>query len=124
WAAPATTIPRTIARVVCTLRLTIETFEPTSALTRVDLPAFGAPISATKPQRVSAIRVDTLARQHGGGGRLFGRAFGAADPLRRRKLRNIDRDTEFRIVMGPLALDLAIARRRETSPLRPFLQHR
>ena len=46
-------MPRTSARVVCTLRLTIETLAPTSALISVDLPALGAPISAMKPQRVS-----------------------------------------------------------------------
>ena len=47
-------MPRTSARVVCTLRLTIDTFEPTSALISVDLPALGAPISATKAQRIAA----------------------------------------------------------------------
>jgi hypothetical protein len=34
------------------LALTIATFWPTSALTRVDLPALGAPITATNPQRL------------------------------------------------------------------------
>ena len=48
------TMPRISARVVCTLRETIVTLEPTSALTSVDLPTLGAPISATKPQRVAA----------------------------------------------------------------------
>jgi hypothetical protein len=48
------TMPRISARVVCTLRETIVTLEPTSALTSVDLPTLGAPISATKPQRWSA----------------------------------------------------------------------
>ena len=47
------TMPRISARVVCTLRETIVTLEPTSALTSVDLPTLGAPISATKPQRVA-----------------------------------------------------------------------
>ena len=42
----------TSARVVCTFGVTIETLAPTSALISVDLPALGAPISATKPQRV------------------------------------------------------------------------
>jgi hypothetical protein len=46
-------MPRIRARVVCTLRETIVTLEPTSALTSVDLPTLGAPISATKPQRVT-----------------------------------------------------------------------
>ena len=45
--------PRTVDRVVCALRVTIETFSPTSALIRVDLPALGAPMMATKPHRVS-----------------------------------------------------------------------
>ena len=43
-------MPRISARVVCTLCDTMVTFDPTSAFSRVDLPAFGAPISATKPQ--------------------------------------------------------------------------
>ena len=51
---PSIAIPRTSVRVVCTFRETIETFEPTRRLISVDLPAFGAPIRATKPQRVSA----------------------------------------------------------------------
>ena len=35
------------------LVVTIETLAPTRVLTSVDLPALGAPITATKPQRVS-----------------------------------------------------------------------
>src|SRR5690606_9888576 len=54
WLDPSTTIPRTGMRVVCTLRETIVTFAPTSALTRVDLPAFGAPITAMKPHLLAA----------------------------------------------------------------------
>src|SRR5437868_12597754 len=46
------TMPRIDAGVVCILRETIVTFELASALARVDLPTLGAPISATKPQRV------------------------------------------------------------------------
>jgi len=38
-------------RVVCALGLTIATFWPTRAFTSVDLPALGAPITATKPAR-------------------------------------------------------------------------
>ena len=45
-------MPRTMARVVCTLWVTIDTLAPTSWLTSVDLPALGAPISATKPECV------------------------------------------------------------------------
>jgi len=52
WALPMSAMPRTGPRVVCALWVTMETLAPTSALVRVDLPLFGAPISATKPQRV------------------------------------------------------------------------
>src|ERR1041384_3334880 len=107
-------MPRTSAGVVCTLRLTMETFEPTSALISVDLPAFGAPISATKPQRVSPIRLDAFARQHGGCGRLFGRAFRAADAFGRRELRHIDRDAEFGIMVWASALNFAVVRCRQS----------
>src|SRR6185295_17601614 len=128
-AFPCMAIPRTSARVVCTLRLTIETLEPTSALVSVDLPAFGAPISAMKPQRrsASAIRrvyTHALARQHRGSGSLLGRALGAPDPLGRLQRRHVDRDTKFRIVVRALALHLAVCGRRQAAPLRPFLQHR
>src|SRR4051794_29013680 len=99
-------MPRTSARVVCTLRLTMLTFDPTSALMSVDLPAFGAPISAMKPQRRSAsairrVHAHAFAREHRGGGRLLGGALRAPDALRRRQCRHIDRDTKFRIVVGP-----------------------
>ena len=57
WAAPSIAMPRTTVRVVWTLRDTIETFDPTSALRSVDLPAFGAPMRAAKPQRVSGAGV-------------------------------------------------------------------
>ena len=55
-AAPSTRMPRTVARVVCALRETIDTFAPISELSSVDLPALGAPTSATKPQRLSLMR--------------------------------------------------------------------
>ncbi len=45
-------MPRISARVVCTLCVTMASFCPTSALSSVDFPAFGAPISATNPARV------------------------------------------------------------------------
>src|ERR1700736_2508515 len=91
WALLSMTIPRISARVVCTLRETIVTLEPTSALTSVDLPTLGAPISATKPQRVatgaavsegSSVIVgaaDAFARDHRGCRGLFGGALAAAD---------------------------------------------
>ena len=52
-ASPLVRTPRTVERVVCALRVTIDTFSPTSALISVDLPALGAPMSATNPHRVS-----------------------------------------------------------------------
>src|SRR5215207_2934767 len=128
-------IPRMSARVVCTFGVTIDTLVPTSALVSVDLPTLGAPISATKPQRVSAagppaigsatarVPAHALALQHGGGGRLLGRAFCAAGAFGRSILWKLDNDAEFRIVMRPTALELAIGGRRQAAPLRPFLQH-
>ena len=80
-------MPRTSVRVVCTFGVTIETLVPTSALSSVDLPAFGAPISATKPQcvvgsvlgspvsAIAARRLDALALHHRRGGGLLGGAF-------------------------------------------------
>ena len=77
-------------RVVCTLWVTIEILMPTSQLASVDLPALGAPISATNPQRVAGLAhpsppeadsgiaqtvPNTFAQQYGRGRRLFGRAF-------------------------------------------------
>src|SRR3954471_12684113 len=117
------TMPRISARVVCTLRETIVTLEPTSALTSVDLPTLGAPIRATKPQAVAAgaaspfdstviaAAADAFARDHHGGCHLFGRAFAAAKAFGRRQARQIHGDAELRIVMRPGALDLTIDRR-------------
>ena len=42
-------------RVVCGLSETIATFWPTSAFTRVDLPTFGRPTTATMPERKAVI---------------------------------------------------------------------
>src|ERR1700730_7852609 len=97
WALFSITMPRISARVVCTLRETIVTLEPTSALTSVDLPTLGAPISATKPQRVAgfaapsgvssiiAAAADAFARDHHGGSNLLGRALAAGDAFGRLK---------------------------------------
>src|SRR5579864_6586063 len=129
-------MPRISARVVCTFRETMVTLEPTSALTSVDLPTLGAPISATKPQRVVAGAVpsvdrsiigaaaDAFALDHDGSGNLFGGAFTAANAFGGREPRQLHRYAELRIMMRPGALDLAIDRRRQPLALRPFLQHR
>src|SRR4051812_45342437 len=136
WALLSITMPRISARVVCTLRETMVTLEPTSALTSVDLPTLGAPIRATKPQAVAAgvtcsvassiiaAAGHTFAFDHHGGRELFGGALAAADAFGRLQPRQIDRDPELRVVMRPGALDLAINRRRQSLALRPFLQHR
>ena len=54
WASSRVSTPRTRLRVVCALRDVIEIFWPTSALTSVDLPTLGRPISAIRPVRKSA----------------------------------------------------------------------
>src|SRR5690606_3147504 len=51
WASVRWTIPRIVCRVVCGRPDVIATFRPTSALVRVDLPAFGRPTTHTKPER-------------------------------------------------------------------------
>src|SRR6185312_12692816 len=113
-ALPSTTMPRISARVVCTLRETMVTLEPTSALTSVDLPTLGAPISATKPQRVLAAGLlivaagHAFALDHHGCGHFLGCALAAADALGRREAGQIDGHTELRIVMRAGALDLAV----------------
>src|SRR5512139_695238 len=128
WVLPSTAMPRISARVVCTFRDTMVTLEPTSALSSVDLPALGAPISAMKPQRVSAVSSIELvrghpdAREHGGGRGLFGGALRRAEAFRRRAAGQYHGDVEFRIVMRAGACELAIGRRRQPARLRPLLQ--
>ncbi len=51
-------MPRMVCRVVCGRFDVIATFEPTSALVRVDLPVFGRPTKQTKPERKSVIAAD------------------------------------------------------------------
>src|SRR5712672_2820598 len=109
WALLSITMPRIKARVVCTLRETIVTLEPTSALTSVDLPTLGAPISATKPQRVAVsaapsgelsvtfAAADALARDHHGSSDLFGGTLAAADAFGGCQPRQIHGNSELRI---------------------------
>src|ERR1700730_10059587 len=144
-ASPSIAMPRMIARVVCTLGLTIVTLLPTIALTRVDLPTLGAPMTATKPQRrdaalwsalstacsggscgvslISPGRFHAFAGQHRGGGGLFGGALGAAHAFGRHEFRQFDGDAELRIVMRPGAGDFPIRGRRQAARLGPLLQH-
>ena len=103
------TMPRISARVVCTLRETIVTLEPTSALTSVDLPTFGAPISATKPQRVAAgaarrmssVIIDAFARDHRGAATFSAARLLPPTPSAG-QARQFDCDAELRIVMRPV----------------------
>src|SRR5262249_29273960 len=122
-APSAMAMPLISVRVVCTLGVTIETLAPTSALMSVDLPTLGAPISATNPQRcstcstcagsaIAARWLDALAREHRGGGSLFGGAFGPAQPFSRRVGRKLHSHPEFRIVIRPRPGDLTIGGRR------------
>src|SRR5579872_1851918 len=131
-APSATAMPRISARVVCTFGVTIETLLPTSALISVDLPALGAPINATKPQRVTAPlaagsgieprRLHAFAHQHRRGGGLFGGALGTSQALGGRKLGKLNGDAEFRVVIGSGARNLPIGGSRQAARLRPFLQ--
>ena len=132
-ALPSIAMPRTSARVVCTLGVTIATLLPTSALISVDLPALGAPISAMKPQRVAAVGCcrQPSARSVRTPSRLSMAAAAACSaarlerptPFGRLAVRQRHRDAELRIVVRAGALDLAIGRRRQAARLRPFLQH-
>ena len=53
WTSPSVRTPRTAWRVVFGLGAVIVTLAPTIWLTRVDLPTFGRPSTAAKPQRVT-----------------------------------------------------------------------
>ena len=111
--------------------MTIETLAPTSALISVDLPALGAPMMATKPQRGrSAARRGVIARGHSC---AFGlqhalaleqrRAPPPARPPASRRPRRAPApslDAHFEVKRGawsgPLRLDLDIARQRRPWP--------
>ena len=51
WAPGRCLTPRIRVRVVCGLSETIDTLRPTIAFSIVDLPTFGRPTIATKPER-------------------------------------------------------------------------
>src|SRR3954469_23854226 len=133
-------MPRTSVRVVCTFRETIDTFEPTRLLSSVDLPAFGAPIRATKPHSVgwlgtdwvsgssdirglvSLLLPDPLAQEDLLGGVLLGGAFRAARSDRLLGPLHPRRHLEAGGVIRPRALDHDIDRGRPSEPLGPFLK--
>src|SRR5579871_6462789 len=99
------------------------TLDPTSALSSVDLPAFGAPMSAINPHRVSApaavclaihfFRAHALTRQRRRSRGLLGRALGPPEALDRLTIRKHDGDAELQIMMRAGARDLAIIRCRQ-----------
>src|SRR5690242_7051809 len=66
--APSIAMPSNRVRVVWAFGVTIASLCPMSRFRRVDLPEFGAPISATSPQRVGSGWVSTTAS----GGVLLG----------------------------------------------------
>src|SRR5690242_4241105 len=141
-ASPSSATPINRVRVVCALGLTIATFCPTSALTSVDLPALGAPTTATRPQDwvirktrssnpfalslskggVGNASRHLLQQRFGGGG--FGFLLAGAGCGRLGERAEADADREARRVVRARAIDhfvhgrLAIVRRR------PFLQCR
>src|SRR5258708_5161840 len=121
-------MPRTVERVVCALRETTETLEPTSALIKVDLPALGAPIKATKPHDVSVSLMRVArhcpARHEGLRGRLFCGALGGRRTLRRLKAVQRNLHGELRRVGRTGAVNFHIDRCVEGAGLRPFLHRR
>src|SRR5215510_2142341 len=132
WLAPSTAMPRTGVRVVWTLRLTMLTLAPTSVLTRVDLPAFGAPMMAMKPQRVSGTGPTSLigpsayafAGEGGHGCCLLGGALAGAFATGRFGALDANLGREAGRVIGSLARHLHILWQLEALALGPLLQCR
>ena len=131
--SPSIAMPRMSARVVCTLRETMVTLEPTSALSSVDLPALGAPISATKPQRVSPSGVrcqpsglstatPTCASMAAAAACSAAR-LELPMPSAGGRSGSVTATRNFGIVMRAGARQFLIGRRRQPARLRPFLQH-
>src|SRR5690606_767847 len=131
--SPWVAMPRTMARVVCTLWVTIDPLAPTNWFRSVDFPALGAPISATKPERVEAaafssfmavIRPRLLASEPSGGGGLLRLAFGSPFGNGRLQAAHRHADGEDGIVIGSAAIVHRIDRRCGMCLVRPFLQGR
>ena len=104
-------------------------------LSRVDLPALGAPMSAVKPHlgcsgvigqvsgccaRGGVSKPSRIMNALGGG--LFGQPLRGAAALGGRKARHGNRDDELRRMSGPAARHFAVDRRWPAEPLGPFLQ--
>src|SRR5690242_13401362 len=108
-------------RVVCGRGVTMLTFCPTRALSSVDLPTFGRPTSAAKPQRKSAegsvtgrLCAGMDGRQYALGGLLLGtpaaRSAALARKLQRRDLADHVESLGMRLALDPLHL---VARQHE-----------
>ena len=115
---------QTRARVVCTLGA-IETFSPTSALTSVDFPALGAPMTATKPHGCRRGRrlchgIFSLC-QRGFARRVFSHARGT---LRRNGRKPFNQHLHFKNGGMVRAGTLHNVVHAQTTALRPFLQRR
>src|SRR5262252_7075783 len=125
-------MPGTGVRVVCTLRLTMLTLAPTRVLTRVDLPTFGAPMMAMKPQRVSGTGAASLmgasanafAGKQGRGGGLLGGALAGAFAAGRLGALDANLGGEAGRMIGSLARHLHVVRQIEAFALSPLLQRR
>src|SRR5665648_95918 len=138
-ALPMSASPRTGPRVVCAFWVTIDTLAPTSVLVSVDLPLLGAPIRATKPQRLASscpascsvsdsvigLRApDALTHQHGERRRLLGLPLVCSLAAFRGHALDLHLGDKARCMVGARARDLQIARQRPSLALCPFLQHR
>src|SRR5262249_47265091 len=112
-------MPRTRARVVCTFWVTAATLAPTKVLTRVDLPALGAPSTATTEQRCSDI--DALLFQECACGRALRLALRFACAALGNKPLDARLDDEMRRMIGARLFDHRISEF-ALFGRRPFLQ--
>src|SRR5690606_26545670 len=119
WTSSRMAMPRTCVRVVCTFCVTAATLAPTSRFTSVDLPALGAPSTATTAQRRSAIAV--LLEEGGRGGPLRV-ALGAAFAAHGRKALDPRLHHEVRRMLGARLLDDGVVEALAAGR-GPFLQH-
>ena len=116
-------MPRMRARVVWTLWVTMETLAPTMRFSSVDLPAFGSPIRATRPQRVGASVMGFLQeREERLGGLLLGGAFRGRAAAGGVTVREAGLDGEDRRVVRAFAVEIGVVGRGHAAGLRPFLE--
>ena len=127
--ASSMTTPRTTVRVVCTFGETIAIFAPMIRLSRVDLPALGAPIKATNPHRVtpagepgSGIGVGRHDRQEAERRRFLGCTFGLAIAALGGPAVDRHLYMELRLMIGALGLNDPVIGKRQAARLRPLLE--